>query len=112
MVERIITSIWTTGLGGLALKTIPDITPKAGPGSKAIQDLAGNMLFVVLILCGIGVLLAAACIALGWLIKNGTLKSAGIAGVLCSVAAPRSRPAPPRSSTSALGCRSYERLPH
>ncbi|NUJ89160.1 hypothetical protein HOW07_14195 [Plantibacter sp. MCCC 1A11337] len=85
--ERIITSIWTTSLGGLALKTIPDITPKAGPGSKAIQDLAGNILFVVLILCGIGVLLAAACIALGWLIKNGALKSAGIAGVLCSVAA-------------------------
>ncbi|OII39290.1 hypothetical protein BIU99_07870 [Plantibacter sp. MMLR14_011] len=85
--EFIITSLWTTDAGGLLLKTIPDITPKAGPGSKAIQDLAGNILFVVLILCGIGVLLAAACIALGWLIKNGALKSVGIAGVLCSVAA-------------------------
>lgn len=85
--ERIITSLGTTNLGGFLLKTIPDITPKAGPGSKAAQDLAGNILFVVLILCGIGVLLAAACIALGWLIKNGALKSVGIAGVLCSVAA-------------------------
>ncbi|HXH33904.1 MAG TPA: hypothetical protein VNJ54_05770 [Plantibacter sp.] len=87
MTDQIIMSMRAADLGGFLLKTIPDITPKAGIGSKAIQDLAGNMLFVVLILCGIGVLLAAACIALGWLIKNGTLKSVGIAGVLCSVSA-------------------------
>lgn len=68
-------------------KTVPDITPKAGIGSQAMLDLAGNVLSVVLILCTIGVLLAAGCIALGWLIKNGTLKSAGITGVICSIAA-------------------------
>ncbi|MGK9149453.1 hypothetical protein KXS11_17600 [Plantibacter flavus] len=45
------------------------------------------MLYVVLTICAIRVVFSAACIALGWFVKNGTLKSAGITGAICGVAA-------------------------